>query len=617
MAQTNPVAHVLLESPLPRLDRPFDYLVPATLDVAVRQGVKVRLRFGRRKALGWVLGRSPDTEHQGRLQPIAGIADPHPAFNDDTLRFFRAVAEHYAGSLADVLRLAVPPRAGADAVPVPQALPILAQTSVDRLQPGPGRWIWTCPPTHDWSHWFAGTLAATAAEGGRALAVVPDGRDVQRVATALARLIPSSAFAVLTGNQPPAERYRNYKAVGEGLVPVVIGTRSAALAPLPSPDLLLMWDDTDESHAEQRAPYLHAREVLAIRSQQSPGTFVVGSYSRSASAARWIDLGWASPLGPPRAEVRALAPVVQATDDDHRAGTPGDRTGRLPAVAGSVIRAALDSGPVLVCVGRRGYIPRLRCADCGTPSACPSCGTPLLVTSAGAAPQCPKCGSKAGPCPECGGDNYRWAAVGIRRTAEELGRAFPATQIVTSVAPHVLDEVPDRPAIVIATSGAEPLAAGGYAASVVLDVGEALSVTSIRGGEMAAHRWFAVGGLLRARAPMVMVADPGLQVVQALIRWDPAWLAAQELAQRREAGMAPARRVLAVRGDAEALAAVVAVLPAHVVIHGPTPDKDQQVVHLVMDHRSGGAVVRSMRELAVRRSVAGDSPIVVRVDPDL
>src|SRR6188768_2122721 len=102
VAPTNPVAHVLLESPLPRLDRPFDYLVPAPLDDAVRQGVKVRLRFGRRKALGWVLGRSPDTEHQGRLQPIAGIADPHPAFNDDTLRFFRAVAEHYAGSLADV-----------------------------------------------------------------------------------------------------------------------------------------------------------------------------------------------------------------------------------------------------------------------------------------------------------------------------------------------------------------------------------------------------------------------------------------------------------------------------------------------------------------------------------
>ena len=81
--------------------------------------------------------------------------------------------------------------------------------------------------------------------------------------------------------------------------------------------------------------------------------------------------------------------------------------------------------------------------------------------------------------------------------------------------------------------------------------------------------------------------------------------------------MPPARKVIAVRGDEAALDDVLAGLPGEVVVHGPTPDKDQQVVHLVMDHRQGAAVVRRVRELAVRRSVAGDSPISVRVDPDL
>ncbi|MEO7259660.1 MAG: primosome assembly protein PriA, partial [Jatrophihabitantaceae bacterium] len=66
-AQTLPVARVAVDSPLPHLDRPFDYLVPAELDEVVRPGSRVRVRFAGRLIDAWVLQRLEASEHDGRL----------------------------------------------------------------------------------------------------------------------------------------------------------------------------------------------------------------------------------------------------------------------------------------------------------------------------------------------------------------------------------------------------------------------------------------------------------------------------------------------------------------------------------------------------------------------
>ncbi len=90
------------------------------------------------------------------------------------------------------MRLAIPPRHGAAAeqgaaaaeqvLPLPELLPHLPS-----LSPGPGRWVWTCPPGQDWAAWFAGTLGEVAADGRSGLAVVPDGRDLRRLVGLLRR----------------------------------------------------------------------------------------------------------------------------------------------------------------------------------------------------------------------------------------------------------------------------------------------------------------------------------------------------------------------------------------------------------------------------------------------
>lgn len=616
-AATDPVAQVLLDSPLPRLDRPFEYRIPESLDAKVRFGVKVRVPFGGQRVEAWVVGRSAAASHTGDLQWLDAVVGPEPQLTPQTLQLCRAVADHYLGTTSDVVRLAVPPRhAGGAAAAAELPIPVPAVPVPQALQPGAGRWIWTCPPGTDWARAFAATLVATAGSGGRGLAVVPDSRDVARLAAALADLVPAGAFAALTGQGRAADRYSAFRAAMQGAVPIVIGTRSAAFAPLHAPDVLLLWDDGDDSHAERRAPYPHSREVLAMRST-SDTTLIVGGYGRSTNTQRWLDIGWAQATGPEPAMLRAVAPRVQATDDDSSSATPGQRAARLPPQAGAAIRDGLAAGPVLVCVGRPGYLPRLSCQACRRPADCPACGGPLTITSGHAVPSCERCGRLAGDwrCPHCLGVRLRSLAVGSQRTAEELGRAFPGVAVVVSSGQRVVASVPSGPALVVATPGAEPIAVGGYCAVVVLDVAAALAIPGLRSGEEAMRRWFNAAGLARPGAAMVVVADPSLPAVQALIRWDPGWFAARELAQRDAAGMPPARKAVSLTGDRHDLDDFRAAVGPDVTVLGPVPQGDQERVLLTVAHRGSARLLDAVRAILVRRSAERAKPVSVRVDP--
>src|SRR6185295_13387693 len=109
-APTLPVARVAVDVALAHLDRPFDYQVPAHLDDVAAPGVRVRVRFAGRLVDGFLLERVADSAHGGRLAWVDKVVSPEPVLTAEVAALCRTVADRYAGVLADVLRLAVPPR---------------------------------------------------------------------------------------------------------------------------------------------------------------------------------------------------------------------------------------------------------------------------------------------------------------------------------------------------------------------------------------------------------------------------------------------------------------------------------------------------------------------------
>jgi primosomal protein N' (replication factor Y) len=490
----------------------------------------------------------------------------------------------------------------------------------------PARAVWSALPGEQWPDRIAEAVHAALATGRGSVVVVPDARDLERLDAALLRRLGPGQHVALAAELGPAERYRRWLAVRRGDVQVVIGTRSAAYAPVAEPGLLVVWDEGDDLHAEPRAPYPHVRDVLALRSVLTGAALLVGGFARSAEAQLLLESGWAHEVVPERAAIRATAPGVRAVGDDTElARDPAATAARLPSLAWRTARQALEAGaPVLIQVPRAGYVPSLACARDRTPARCAHCGGPVAQPrrpGADAVPACRWCGRPAGnwTCPTCGGRRLRAAVVGSQRTAEELGRAFPGTPVRLSGRDHVLAEIEDDAALVVATPGAEPICPGGYGAALLLDGWALLSRPDLRAAEETLRRWMNAATLVRPGAPVIVGADAGVPAVQALIRWDAAGAAARELTERDELGFPPATRMAAVTGSPSGVAEMLAGarLPADPQVDGPVPiDADTERILIRVPRSQGLELAAGLKAAAALRSARRTTdPVRITLDP--
>ena len=608
-----PVARVAVDISLAHLDRPFDYLVPASMDEAAVPGCRVRVRFAGQLVDGYLLERAQTSEHEGKLARLERVTSPEPVLTPEIFDLARAVADRYAGTLADVLRLAIPPRHATAERDAPRADGPREEVP---KRPEPGSWVrypagpaflaglaegrpvraaWSALPGPEWPAEIAIAAATTAAAGRGVVIVVPDARDLDRVDAALTGVAQGQRIHVcLSADLGPAERYRRWLAVRRGLVQVVAGTRAAMFAPVAELGLVVLWDDGDDLHAEPRAPYPNAREVLALRAHRTGAAALIGGFARTAELTQLVAGGWARPLAGRPEALRQAAPKVRAAPDEAElARDAAAMTARLPSLAlrtarmaltggarsalAGEARSAVPPGPVLVQVPRRGYLAAIACGRCRAQARCATCGGPLEIGGSHETPGCRWCGALAAAwtCARCGATRLRALVTGAARTAEELGRAFPGVPVRTSGGQHVLAVVPAEPALVIATPGAEPVAEEGYSAALLLDGWALLGRPSLRAAEEALRRWLNAAALVRPAGSVVVLAEATLPAVQALIRWDPVTFSERELAERAELGFPPAVRMASVTGTPEAVAEFVgaAELPAQAEVLGPVPQR--------------------------------------------
>jgi primosomal protein N' (replication factor Y) len=224
--------------------------------------------------------------------------------------------------------------------------------------------------------------------------------------------------------------------------------------------------------------------------------------------------------------------------------------------------------------------------------------------------------------------------LGERRTAEEIGRAFPATPVRTSGGDRVVPEVDSTPAVVVATTGAEPLAEGGYACVVLLDTWLMLARPDLRTAEESLRRWFNAAALARPAAAggrVVAVGEPSEPSLQALVRWDPAGFAYREMTERQSAHLPPASRLATVTGPEEEVEQALGMLelPPGAEVLGPAPvppsygplraegvpEAPEVRAVLRVPRAAGAALSRTLVQMQGVRDAKKLGPVRVQVDP--
>ncbi len=656
------MARVLPLLPVAHLDREFDYLIPAELDDQAQPGVRVRVRFSGRLVDGYLLERIESSEHPGKLGWLDRVVSAEPVLTAEVRDLVDAVAQRYAGTRTDVLRLAVPPRhakvESEEWTPRPVPEPPKADREawsaythginfLEALEAGRGpRAAWQALPGEDWTTRLAELAGVVAATGRGVILVVPDQRDLDRLLAACESVVGADHVVGLAAGLGPAARYRRWLAALRGTARIVVGTRASVFAPTPDIGLVVVWDDGDSSLSEPRSPYPHAREVALLRAHSTGCAVVIAGHARTAEAQALVDSGWAHDLVAARDVVRARAPMITAlADSDHAlARDPGARAARLPGIAFAAARQALAAGHgVLVQVPRRGYVPSLACAKCRAPARCRRCNGPLALPAAAGpdgagSPTCKWCGvaDTNHRCHACGARALRAVVVGAGRTAEELGRAFAGTAVHTSGGSDVKAEISPGPKLVVSTVGAEPVMPGGYGAALLLDGWALLGRADLRAAEETLRRWMTASALVRSHGDggqVVVVADSGIPTVQALVRWDPVWHARGQLEERAEVGFPPAVHLAAIDGTVASIGEILelAALPESAEVLGPVPlppgerlpfssdepePEDVERMLVRVPRADGRALAKALAEArAVRSARRSVGPVRVQVDP--
>jgi len=666
MTGTPAVARVCVDSPLPHLDRLFDFAIPPALAPVVAIGSRVRVRFAGRLIHGVVCAVGPTSDFDGALTPIRTSA-AIPSYTEKGIALARAVADRYGGNLWDVLRLMAPPRVASvekrEAPGVsPRPSPAIATARAALLGGGgdltdssvvpPGtartRVVWEALPWRGRaSHTALGSNTALgpiptrailasvieACGRGSAIIVVPDARAIEAVLSAardvgLARWTARSGgeIAVIHSDDPPAARYGAYVAAMRGDAPLVLGTRPVVFTPVPNLGALAVWDDGNSSYEEQHAPYPQVLAVAAMRAERENSNVVIGGFSQSVAARALVEHGWAEAAAAARDVVRETVPAIAVVGTEARDREGGSGWHWMPGRTWAAARAALEVGPVLVLVPRSGYVQGVACASCRAWAVCRDCGGPLALASRGAEPKCVECGlvHRDWHCHECGDGRLAHVRQGIERIAEQLRSMAPDAEVaVSSSGTGILPDGAVTAGLVVATPGAIPAVRGGYAYAVVVDAA-ALVGPGLDGEEDALRHIFSAVAHVRGRREGGAVTVAGAlpdEVTRCVATWSPATWAADAYAERAELGLPPARRVVEIEGSAAALAAALplvlgpsAAAPASEVREASTSPGSRA---FLVSRRATQPIVDALRALQIERSRAGLPDLRIHVDGPL
>jgi primosomal protein N' (replication factor Y) len=416
----------------------------------------------------------------------------------------------------------------------------------------------------------------------------------------------------LTAAMPREERYRNFLQAMHGPNSIVVGTRSAVFVPVKKLATLIVHKESSQDHYEIRSPGWNARKVALIRAEFESLKLILTGFSPSMEVSQLID-------------ERAVKYSNVKQMVNIKAFSPNEGA-LLPGRIFPEIKKALENGPVLFIAPRKGYGNALLCAHCRNVASC-DCGGRLSVSAKGKAPSCVHCGKafQSWKCSFCNRDKQYLAGRGIERAAEEISRAFPGFPVVISAGEVIKDRVDAKPALVLATAGAQPQVEGGYSAVVILDGMRFFSHTDLRTQERARELFFETSSLISLKGAVLLVIDDSHPITSAIARWNVAPLIKRELSERTELHLPPTVFSVALAMD-QAIGIQIANglkrsisdgrMPQSSKIYGPTEIVKGQVKIIIhADKKDAEGVIQIVHELQRRRSIAKKDLFTLRVEP--
>jgi primosomal protein N' (replication factor Y) len=567
-------ARVVFPTPV---DRVFDYTVPPELQGAIAPGSRVWAPFGReRRALGVVVDLANATALPAGtvVKPLLETPDPEPHLDADALALARWTADRWFCSWGEAVfaflplgKKKIPRRLPAEtAPPAPARAPFAPtpdqQRAVTALE---GALAGTGP--RSFLLWGDSASGKTEVHLHAAQAALNQGKSVLYLVPEIGLTPQTEAhlrgwFGPLVGvwhsEISPGARVRLWGDLRRGRRRVLLGARSAVLAPLPHLGLAVVDEEHDPSYKQDTAPRYHARDLAREKARRAGAVLVLSSATPSLESLDASRRGESVLLRMDHRVADRPRPRVHLVDMRARSWYLSDEL--LAALKDRLARKEQS----FLFLNRRGYAPQFSCRACGWEAVCPQCDVRFVFhkTSSGEDLRCHRCFHRVSPpprCPACGGTALRPRGRGTQRVCADLRALFPAADILRwdsdatagreGHARAHADVAQGRADVVVGTRAiAQGLDFPRVTLVGVLDADRSLGFPDFRAAERTFQLLAQVAGRAgRADRPgevFLQTHCPDHHALQTALTLDYAAFAETELAFRREMGYPPFARLV-------------------------------------------------------------------------
>jgi primosomal protein N' (replication factor Y) len=608
------IFRVALDVPLASL---FDYLPPP--DDSAGIGDRVVVPFGRRERVGVVVEVSAETQLPvERLRPIARVLRDAPPLPANWLALANFLSTYYQRPLGETIVASLPPRLRS-VKPLPKkalmaapdraleeraafvsrfALTAAQRFALDRLAAGFGGFHASL------LHGVTGSgktevylqlIARVLATGNQALVLVPEISLTPQLEDRFRGAFPQARIAMLHSALADIARTSGWLSAARGEADIVLGTRLAALTPMPRLGIVVIDEEHDASFKQQDGLRYSGRDAAIYKAKLANCPIVLGTATPSLETWHNAAQGRFDIVSlPERAAPGAVLPVVRTVDLRQSPVQEGLATELV-----SAIRERLSRGEQsLVFINRRGYAPVLACDSCGWSAGCSRCSAKLVLHARDRRLRCHHCGAESPvprACPDCGNVDLQAHGRGTQRIEESLGALFPEASILRVDRDTARRRADMTRALERARRGEGEILVGTQLLAKghdfpmltlvgVLNADGALLSTDYRAAERLFATLMQVAGRAgrhdRAGEVIVQTRYPQHPLYAALAKHDFATYAASLLGERRAAGFPPFVFEAALRAEAKRLEDAMAFLrqaralatpPTDVQVYDPVP----------------------------------------------
>lgn len=256
------------------------------------------------------------------------------------------------------------------------------------------------------------------------------------------------------------ERFDTWRRARAGLLPVIVGPRSALFSPLWNPGLIIIDEFHEESyHQSDIEPRYSAVEAAMELARLTGALILLGSATpevalmHRAVAAKWPVLNLPVRVLAHRQAVRQYEVhmgIAREVDDmgDTATSLPlptvevVDMRRELAAGNRSIFSQALQDAmrqvlerqqQGILFLNRRGSATYVFCRDCGYALTCPRCDLPVTYHTGSKALICHTCNYRRQmptTCPSCGGPHIRQFGVGTEKVEQLAQELFPEARFL-------------------------------------------------------------------------------------------------------------------------------------------------------------------------------------------